>query len=74
MQPPIVGPPNKEHNRNNLSIKDASKHSLSYNTNAFSTSTEDNLSTKDKMAGHNVFLYCLFRGSTVVLIDIILHL
>ena len=57
VEPLIVDPPNKGHNRNNLSIKDAylgPECSLSHTTNTYTTSKQEDISTKDKMAGPNM--------------------
>ena len=62
----IVDPPNKGHNRNNLSIKDASqgpKCSLSHSANTFSTSKER--TTSLQRTKWLVPTCSLFRGSTV---------
>ena len=48
MAPPIMDPPNKGHNRNNLSI--TPKCSLSHSTKTFSAFKERTTSQKDKMA------------------------
>ena len=67
VEPPIVDPPNKGHNRNNLSVKDTSfgpKCLLSHSTNTFSTSKER--TTSLQRTKWLVSMCPLFGGSTVM--------
>ena len=67
VEPLIVDPLNKGHNRNNLSIKDASlgpKCSLSYSTNTLTTSKER--TTSLQRVKWLVPTCLLFGGSTII--------